>query len=239
MKTRQLGPLTVRIAGGPDREGGGDGPVICLLHGFGASGEDLVPLHRVFRVAPDVRWVFPAAPLELPPMMPGMESRAWWMIDMAAVEQAMRTGRHRDLAGEVPEGLAEARRLLLETLEAMDDVLHPSRLVLGGFSQGAMLSLDVALHTERALAGLVQLSGTLVAKDLWAPRVESRAGLPVFQSHGQLDPLLPFAGAEMLRDLLAAGGLDVEFTPFRGAHEIPPPVLEGLAGFLSRVLPDG
>ncbi|MDR4500552.1 MAG: hypothetical protein MRJ96_03745 [Nitrospirales bacterium] len=42
MKERTIAGLQVRIAGGNDREGGGTGPVVVLLHGFGAPGDDLV-----------------------------------------------------------------------------------------------------------------------------------------------------------------------------------------------------
>src|SRR5580704_2280770 len=47
MKLVKLGDLDARVTGGSDREGGGDGPVVVLLHGFGAPGDDLVPLGRV------------------------------------------------------------------------------------------------------------------------------------------------------------------------------------------------
>jgi phospholipase/carboxylesterase len=236
MRETRLGPLDVRITGGTDREGGGEGPVVVLLHGFGAPGDDLVPLWRTVDVPPEVRWVFPAAPLSLPSMGFGMESRAWWMIDVLALERAMAAGEARDLSGEHPEGLDEARQQVLEMLEALDRELSPSRLVLGGFSQGAMLALEVALHTERELAGLVQLSGTLLNEAEWKPRLGARRGLPVLQSHGRADPLLPFSMAERLRDLLSAAGLDVDFVPFRGGHEIPGTVITRLEALIRRVV---
>ena len=51
MRTTTLGQLTVHLTGGTDREGGGDGPLVVLLHGFGAPGTDLVPLWRELRQA--------------------------------------------------------------------------------------------------------------------------------------------------------------------------------------------
>jgi phospholipase/carboxylesterase len=95
-----------------------------------------------------------------------------------------------------------------------------------------MLSLDVALHSDRALAGLVLMSGTLIAEREWAPRMAARKGMHVLQSHGQRDGLLPFAAAERLRDLMTQAGLDVTWVPFRGAHEIPPPVVAAVGDFL-------
>jgi phospholipase/carboxylesterase len=55
-------------------------------------------------------------------------------------------------------------------------------------------------------------------------------------SHGREDPLLPFAAAAGLRDALTTGGMVVEWVPFRGGHGIPPIVMDGVGGFLSRVL---
>lgn len=235
MRETRLGPLDVRITGGTDRRGGGDGPVVVLLHGFGAPGDDLVPLWRTVDVPPETRWVFPAAPLRLPSMGFGMESRAWWMIDMLALERSVASGQLRDLSQERPEGLDEARQSVLEMLDALDAELSPSRLVLGGFSQGAMLALDTAIHCERDLAALVQLSGTVLNEAEWKPRLAARRGLPVLQSHGYADPLLPFALAERLRDLMSGAGLEVEFVAFHGGHEIPGSVIARLEALIRRI----
>jgi phospholipase/carboxylesterase len=99
-----------------------------------------------------------------------------------------------------------------------------------------MLACDTALHSTRPLAGLVLLSGTLVAESEWTPRLSARRGLPVFQSHGAQDPLLPFFAAERLRDLLSSAELAVEWVPFSGGHEIPFGVLRALSAFLGRTL---
>ncbi|MCA9600677.1 MAG: dienelactone hydrolase family protein [Polyangiales bacterium] len=231
MKTRTFGSLEAVVTGGTDREGGGDGPVVVLLHGFGAPGTDLVPLWRVLDVPREVRFVFPAAPIPLAMGM-GFESRAWWMIDMAAYDRAVRTGEYRDLSRTIPDGLADARQKVNALLDAVEKELNPSSLVLGGFSQGAMLSLDVALRGDRALAGLIVFSGTLLAREEWLPLLTKRAGLRVVQSHGRQDPILPFALAEELKGELEKAGAVVRWVPFQGAHEIPPPALEAATDLL-------
>ena len=85
------------------------------------------------------------------------------------------------------------------------------------------------------LAGLILLSTTLLANGEWVPRMKSRRGLRVLQSHGTHDPLLPFPVAETLRDLLIAEGLDVEWISFRGEHQIPDRVLERMGPFITEV----
>jgi phospholipase/carboxylesterase len=92
------------------------------------------------------------------------------------------------------------------------------------------------MRTAHPFAGLVQLSGTLLARQEWRPAVAKRAGLSVFQSHGTQDPILPYPMAERLRDELVKAGLAVSWHSFRGAHEIPEPVLRQLGGFLTGVL---
>ena len=234
MKIEQLGGLKVRLAGGTDGKGGGHGPVVVLLHGFGAPGDDLVPLWQELQAPPGTRYVFPEAPLAL--QMGFGESRAWWMLDLEKRQREMAAGRARNLSRDVPKGLAEARALVIALLEELEQRHGATSLVLGGFSQGAMLACDVALHTPRPLAGLVLLSGTLLASDEWTPLLPRRKGLRVFQSHGSADPLLPYVMAELLRDLLMQAGLSVEWTAFRGGHEIPGLVLDRLGAFLRIVL---
>jgi phospholipase/carboxylesterase len=238
MREQKLGPLTVRIAGGPDREGGGDGPVLVLLHGFGAPGTDLVPLFRALRVSPEVRFVFPAAPLVLDPRArAGFEPRAWWMIDMLRLQSAGTGADAMKLAQETPAGLAEAREAVRAMLAALESELDApiEKVVLGGFSQGAMLACDTTLRSERAPAGLVLLSGAPICEPEWRALAPERKGLRVLQSHGRADPILPYAGAEWLRDLLRSGGLDVEFVTFSGGHGIPDGVLERLGAFVEGV----
>lgn len=234
MRQERLGGLTTRIVGGADRRGGGKGPVVVLLHGFGAPGDDLVPLWEALAAPAGTRFLFPEGRLILP-YGPG---RAWWMIDVDRLQRDQAVGRERDLSREIPPGLPEARGQIAALLEDVERKMgaDPRRVVLGGFSQGAMLSCDVALRTARPLAGLVMMSGTLVSKDEWVPLMTKRRGLKVLQSHGGADPLLPLSRAEQLRTLLMQAGLSVEWVPFKGGHEIPPIVLAKLGQFLNEVL---
>ncbi len=217
---------------------------VILCHGFGAPGDDLVPigaelLRRKPPLAQQVRFVFPEAPLSLSQL--GVPfGRAWWQIDFnrLAAAQTNSEAAHR-LSEETPDGLPRARRLLLGLIEELGHQLEigPSRIVLGGFSQGGMLATDVALRLDEAPAGLIVLSGTLICESDWRKRAPMRRGLRVFQSHGRQDPLLPFERAVALRDLLVDAGLSVEFFPFDGVHTIPLEALDSLADFLVRCLP--
>lgn len=238
MKT-QLGGLDVEVfqaKSGPPRA------VVVLCHGFGAPGDDLVGLapHLAsrFPALADVRFHFPAAPLSLGSMGWG-DSRAWWMIDIPAIqrlsgdEAALREFRKIE-----PEGMAAARKALHAAVQQIADQtgLPASKLVLGGFSQGAMLATDVALRLEETPAGLCVLSGTLLLEDVWLAKAKARSSLHVFQSHGRQDPILPWQAATWLDAMWTSAGLTHEFVSFDGGHTIPPEALSKLGEFLTRRL---
>jgi phospholipase/carboxylesterase len=236
MREEHIGGLRTRVTGGTDGKGGGRGPLVLLLHGFGAPGGDLVSLAEVLNVPTGTRFVFPEGPLSL--SFGPSDARAWWLIDMARIAADRAAGRIRDLSQDIPKGLAPARETMLAFLKEIEYKLDvdPRKTVLGGFSQGAMLSCDVMLRTTQPYAGLVQLSGTLLAMQEWTPLLQKRKGLPVFQSHGTQDELLPHVGAERLRDTLTQAGLSVEWYSFRGGHEIPRSVLQRLGPFLTKAV---
>jgi phospholipase/carboxylesterase len=218
----------VRLAGGEDRDGGGSGPLVILLHGFGAPGDDLVPLFRQLDVPRHVRFAFPEAPIDLAEALgPGYAGgRAWWLIDPSwlAPENQSKLGER---AKQIPEGLADAREQVKTVLAGLGAI--PAQTILGGFSQGAMLTADVAMRSEEVFAGLVLMSGSIVALDEWQPGFARLKGVPIMQSHGKADPLLPFATAERLRDLMKAAGADVRWVEFAGGHTISLGALDALA----------
>ncbi len=232
MKQLKLGSLNVRLTGGEDREGGGTGPVVVLMHGYGAPGTDLVPLWRELSVPHSVRFVFPEAPLEL-----DFGGRAWWPIDMQRLQDRFSPGAVERLTAEVPEGVSEARAALIELLDVLerDYGARPEQTILGGFSQGAMLATDTVLRTERPFGGLVILSGTIISHAEWQPLFAARRGLPVLQGHGRADAVLPFEVAEQLHRELSEAGLPVEFVPFNGGHGIGGSVLDSLAALIRKV----
>jgi phospholipase/carboxylesterase len=218
--------LTTRIVGPADAT-----TTCVLFHGFGAPGDDLVSLADA--LGGPVRFVFPAAPLELGGLYG--DSRAWWMIDMARLERD-RAGS-TDRRNEVPDGLPAARDQVLRLLEQVGSQFSVAadQIVLGGFSQGAMLALDVALHRAAPPAGLILMSGTLIANPVWQPRMATLAGVPVMLSHGRHDGLLPFHMTEVLRDQLTASGAVVDWQPFSGGHEIPRSVVAAAGALLRAV----
>lgn len=198
---------------------------VILLHGFGAPGTDLVGIaaewHRQWE--PDFNastlCVFPAAPIELDF---GGDSRAWWPINFEKLQQMVARNDLSDMEQFEPAELATRRAQINAVISQIQTEygVQPDQIVLGGFSQGAMLAVDVALNHSEQLGGLLVWSGTVIHRQNWEQRALVKTKLRVLQSHGRHDPILPFTGAIRLRDLLQGAGVTVEFRPFQGYHSI-------------------
>lgn len=227
IETKRIGGLNTRVVDAlPDDTGPALAVVVC--HGFGATGGDLVPLGPAMleasqRLAGAARFYFPEAPLDLSSI--GMwGSRAWWMIDIEALNRALADNTFRERArNDRPEGMLEARAMVMKLIDEVkqETGLPTSRIALGGFSQGSMVTMDVAFQLEENPAALICWSGTLLNEEEWRERGKLHQGMRVFQSHGRQDPLLSYQWAEDLRDVLTESGADVEFLPFDGPHTIP------------------
>ncbi|GBF52014.1 esterase [Leptospira ryugenii] len=220
-----LGPLEViRVQGDPDA------PTIVIFHGYGASAYDLYPIHEVLTTEQNFNWVFANGHLKVP-IMPGYNGRAWFPIDMAALEEAMRTKNFRNFADRDPEGMSVARDaalLMLHTLGVPFD-----QIILGGFSQGAMLATDLSLRSETSPKGLMVLSGALVNESLWKTLAPKKQNLRFLQSHGEYDQVLGYASAKQLERLFRESGLLGEFVGFPGGHEIPQVVIQAMSRYLN------
>ncbi len=229
MKTLEVGGLRVRSVGPVA------GPAVILCHGYGAPGDDLCSLASAIDAGPGVRWFFPEAPLEL-----GGGARAWWPIDMVAIQIALMQGRPRVFDTEaVPAGMTDALARTQACLQALirDHGVDPASTVIGGFSQGSMVTTDLFLNASEKWAGLMALSGTLLAGTRWRPAAQQNArGRRVFQSHGRQDPILPYPVAEELHTLLESNGATVDWVPFNGPHTITPTVCSRAGAWLQSVL---
>ncbi|WP_436717297.1 lysophospholipase [Roseiconus lacunae] len=214
----------------------GDSPpeaVVVLCHGYGAPGSDMVGVVQDWASllggqASRYQFLCPLAPLSLAELgMPG--GRAWWSLNMARMMEAVQAQRFEELHAETPPGLDAARtqlgELIQTALERMADKtgqkIDDIPLAIGGFSQGAMLTMDTALQGPcRAPNLLFQFSGTVICQPQWNVQMSRLSHTRVYQSHGTVDPILPFASAERLRDMLISAEVDLKFHQFYGPHTI-------------------
>jgi len=201
--------------------------VVVLLHGFQMEPRDLSPFARSLGVP--AWFLFPEAPLPAEP-----RGRAWWHIDAKLRDQALLKGP-RDFAVQHPPDLPAARAKLTELVTALAPRIGARPFVLGGFSQGAMLTCDTVLRSTFPLSAMVLLSGSRIAFDEWEPLLSHGRlrDLPTLVAHGNGDADLAFTAGTALRDALTTAGADVTWQPFEQGHEIPLVVWRTLRKFLS------
>lgn len=200
---------------------------VILFHGYGASMQDLYDLNQI---SPQYDWYFPQGTMELM----GNMSRAWFPINEQALQAAMIQGTHRDLSQEHPEGLEEN----VELTRAFIKSLGYDKVVIGGFSQGAMLSSHLLGELNSRLKGCVLFSGNLISEPSLEKKLSEAKNkdVAIYQSHGTRDPILGFNGALRLEKLLKDSGFAVEFHEFQGQHEIPMSVIQSWGLFMQRCL---
>jgi phospholipase/carboxylesterase len=196
--------------------------LIILLHGWGANGEDLVGLAE-FLDLPDYYLLFPEAPLPHPYNPVG---KMWY--DLPESYSFLGTPEF----GDRPD-VSNSRQLLLELIAEQSDRLQIplSQTILGGFSQGGAMTMDVGVRLP--LAGLMVLSGYLHAP--LEPQVFPLP--PVLMVHGQQDTVVPIAASYQSRDRLQTLGASVNYQEYPAmGHEIQPTVLEKIKTFVKAKL---
>ena len=209
--------------------GGPGPPTLVLLHGYGSSAERWEPFTKTIRWPPGGRFVFPQGPDVAARTDGAPDGRAWWRLDLPSHIPAGQS--LPDLSAAKPAGLKVAASLVEDLIETLHrDPGGP--IVLGGYSQGAMVASEVAFRSDVELRALVLLSGTPVDEASWERHFDRRRGTPVFLSHGRADGTLPFAAAERFRSKLEAAGVKVTWCPFDGGHEIPATVVVALNRFI-------
>jgi phospholipase/carboxylesterase len=208
------------------------GPTVVLFHGYGADMHDLATLAEVVQAPRGTNWYFPNGPISIP-LGGHYEGRAWFQISISELEKSATTGQAVEFGNVIPPGMKKSREKAQAFLRELG--VPASKLVLGGFSQGAMLATDLVMQMPERPAGLALLSGTLVNADEWKQLAPSKSGLRFFQSHGARDGVLSFAAAQRLETLLKSAGWQGQLQRFEGAHEIPPEVIIQLGAYLRKV----
>jgi phospholipase/carboxylesterase len=127
-----------------------------------------------------------------------------------------------DFAGNIVPGVHRSRKLLFDLLEQQEARGFASTdIILGGFSQGCLMSLEVGLRYPRRLAGILGISGYVCDPEkLLAEMSPCAREQRVLMTHGTLDPMIPFAKVKEQMKALRTAGINIEWHEFRKAHTI-------------------
>jgi len=198
---------------------GGDLPLVVVLHGRGADAHDLADLAPAMDGPGGYRFAFANAPKPFEPY-PGMTFGWTWFAGWPPT----------------PESVGESRRLLLTFLDEVAE-RYPApqgKMVLAGFSQGGMMSLDAGFRSSQPLRGIVCMSGGLYEDEL--PDLSRRKDRPVLIIHGTLDDMIPVVAARRARRVLEDHGIEPEYHEFPMGHHVTAESMAVAAEFVSRVL---
>jgi phospholipase/carboxylesterase len=199
----------------------GKPPLLLLLHGYGANEDDL------FSLAPylDERFMIVSAraPVVLQPM-----SYAWFNLGFTPQGVIVN-----------PEEVESSRRTIHKFIGEIVEAYNcdPGAVYLMGFSQGAMMSLAVALTYPGSAAGVVAMSGRMLPQTLsLIPDKDALIGLPIFVSHGTRDTLLPINQGRDARAKLSELPVELTYREYDMGHEVSYDSLEDITRWLKEQL---
>lgn len=196
-------------------------PLLILLHGIGADKHDL------FGLAPflDERFfiVSARAPYALP-----YGGYAWFELYI----------KPEDISINV-EQFEKSKAILLEFINLIvcEYNLDPNLVYLCGFSQGAIMSLSIALANPEKFAGIVAMSGRATTEMLPEQKDFGKfKDFPVFVAHGIYDTVLPIDKGRETKEILSQLPVDLEYKEYEMAHEISQASLEDMSEWLKKRL---
>jgi phospholipase/carboxylesterase len=203
--TSALDALAFRV-----REPAGEPEGLLVLHHGRATDEnDLFPLLDALDPERRLLGVTPRGPLSLPP-----GGAHWYVVPRVGYPDP-----------ETFEATYAALSAWHDALAAQTGI-PPERTVLGGFSQGTVMSYALGLGADRPRpAGILALSGFVPTVPGWTADLDRP--LPrVAIGHGTLDPIIPVDFAHLARTMLESAGADVLYREYPLPHTIDPAVLQ-------------
>ena len=191
---------------------------LILNHGRGADENDLHPLLDELDPERRLLGVTTGAPWRGVP--PG--GRHWYVVERVGYPHADTFSRSLSaLSARLDELLSERE-------------IDWSRAVVGGFSQGTVMSYALGLGESRpAPAGIAAMSGFIPAVDGWTADLQGRTSLPVYIHHGAVDPVITADFARDARARLQAAGIEPVYRETDAGHWLPPEIVGEVREFVA------
>ena len=187
---------------------------LVLFHGRGADEHDLFPLLDALDPERRLHGYTPRGPLTLPP-----GGAHWYAVPRVGSPD--------------PETFHAGYAAAAAWLDALP--FPAEQVVIGGFSQGAVMSYALGLGQGRPRpAALLALSGFIPTVEGWKPDLEPPFP-PIAIVHGTYDPVIPVQFAHAARALLEAAGAEPLYRELPIEHWIDPAVLPELRTLVSAV----
>lgn len=193
---------------------------LVLFHGRGADELDLMPLLDALDPGRRLVGVTPRAPLSLPP-----GGAHWYVV--------------QEIGYPDPATFKATYARAATWLDALPELtgVPLARTILGGFSQGCVMSWALGLGRGRpAPAGIVGLSGFMPNVDGLTLDLDGRAGFRAAIGHGTLDPVIGVEWGRQARDVLLSAGTDVLYRESPIGHSIDPAFVNELRRWVAEIV---
>lgn len=201
---------------------------VIWLHGLGADGNDFVPIVPELQLTDlPVRFIFPNAPQIPVTINNGYIMRAWYDIVSMNVE------RHAD-----EKGIMNSVTLINDLITNEERRgIGAEKIILAGFSQGAVIALTTGLTYSKKLGGILALSGYLPRADqVFANASAANKSISIFLAHGMQDPIVPFMLGTITRDLLSQQNYNVNWHQYMMAHSVCAEEVRDIGGWMREMM---
>lgn len=201
---------------------------IIWLHGLGADGNDFVPLVPELKLPLHLplRFIFPNAPLIPVTINSGYVMPAWYDILSLSVEH------HAD-----QKGIEASIQKLYGLIQQEEKKGIPvEKIILAGFSQGAVIALTTGLTYPNRLGGIIALSGYLPeGNQVMQNASATNKTLPIFLGHGTEDTVVRYELGKNTLSLLQKNHYSVDWHSYRMAHSVSAEEVSDIAKFIKRI----
>ena len=186
---------------------------IIWLHGLGATADDFPPIVPELGLDPErvIKFIFPQAPNRPIAINAGMVMPGWY--DIKGIDIADK----QDAVG-MQESQATVEQLITSVIE---EGIPSSNIIIAGFSQGGAVAYHTALRSEHKLAGILAMSTYLAfADEVENDRSAVNKQIPIFASHGTIDPVVPVQLGQLSANKLESLGYDLKWKTYPMEHQV-------------------
>ncbi len=201
---------------------------VIWLHGLGADGADFAPIVQQLNLPATLplRFIFPHAPVRPITINGGYPMRAWYDISSAVFQH------QHDWEG-IDATLQQVNAMISAEIARG---IPANKIILAGFSQGAVITLLTGLRSTQQLGGLLALSGYLpTPAQCIAHATHAAKQTPIFIAHGTQDTLVNYEYGEQAARALQQNGFNITWQHYPMAHTVCAKEIADIAAWLQKI----
>lgn len=200
---------------------------VIWLHGLGDSGNGFAPIVNQFQFpsTPNIRFIFPHAPVQPVTINNGMPMRAWYDIKSLNFED------RADKQGVE----ASAAKISAMIQQEINNGIPAQRIILAGFSQGGVIALHLANTLDVKIGGVLAMSTYLSHSAVSADRAIN-GSTPIQMMHGTGDDVVPFALGQHSFQQMEGAGFNIHWKDYPMQHNVCPEQINDIATWLYQTL---